>query len=118
MNEQKKILFYEEGFFEKSIQEYDPILSSYLDEEKKRQQNQIEMIASENFVSRSVLEAHGSNVTNSDEPFNSVLDNCETKFSSACGLPPGEVLALAIIKLFFTKTHPTLGFFPVVPMAR
>ena len=32
MNEQKKILFYEEGFFEKSIKEYDPILSSYLDE--------------------------------------------------------------------------------------
>ena len=40
MNEQKKILFYEEGFFEKSIHEYDPILSSYLDKEKKRQQNQ------------------------------------------------------------------------------
>ena len=36
MNEQKKILFYEEGFFEKSIHEYDPILSSYLDDEKKR----------------------------------------------------------------------------------
>ena len=36
MNEQKKILFYEEGFFEKSINEYDPILSSYLDEEKKK----------------------------------------------------------------------------------
>ena len=35
MNEQKKILFYEEGFFEKSIHDYDPILSSYLDEEKK-----------------------------------------------------------------------------------
>ena len=64
MNEQKKILFYEEGFFEKSIHEYDPILSSYLDEEKKRQQNQIEMIASENFVSRSVLEAQGSVLTN------------------------------------------------------
>ncbi len=64
MNEQKKILFYEEGFFEKSIDEYDPILSSYLNEEKKRQQNQIEMIASENFVSRSVLEAQGSVLTN------------------------------------------------------
>ena len=64
MNEQKKILFYEDGFFEKSIDEYDPILSSYLDEEKKRQQNQIEMIASENFVSRSVLEAQGSVLTN------------------------------------------------------
>ena len=31
---------------------------------KKRQQNQIEMIASENFVSRSVLEAQGSVLTN------------------------------------------------------
>ena len=39
MNEQKKILFYEEGFFDKSVKEYDPILSSYLEEEKKRQQN-------------------------------------------------------------------------------
>ena len=64
MNEQKKILFYEEGFFAKSIHEYDPILGSYLDEEKKRQQNQIEMIASENFVSRSVLQAQGSVLTN------------------------------------------------------
>ena len=36
MNEQKKILFYQEGFFEKSISEYDPILSLYLDEEKKK----------------------------------------------------------------------------------
>ena len=37
MNEQKKILFYEEGFSEKSIHEYDPILSSYLYEEKKKE---------------------------------------------------------------------------------
>ena len=29
MNEQKKILFYEEGFFEKSIREYDPRIGSY-----------------------------------------------------------------------------------------
>ena len=64
MNKQKKVLFYEEGFFEKSIHEYDPILSSYLDEEKKRQQNQIEMIASENFTSKAVLEAVGSALTN------------------------------------------------------
>ncbi len=64
MNEQKKILFYEEGFFEKNIEEYDPILSSYLDEEKKRQQDQIEMIASENFVSKAVLQAQGSVLTN------------------------------------------------------
>ena len=63
MNEQKKILFYEEGFFEKSIHEYDPILSSYLDEEKKRQQNQIEMIASENFTSEAVMQAQGSVLT-------------------------------------------------------
>ena len=80
MNEQKKILFYEEGFFEKSIHEYDPILSSYLDEEKKRQQNQIEMIASENFVSRSVLEAQGSVLTNKyaeGYPGNRYYGGCE-----------------------------------------
>ncbi len=64
MNEQKKIMYYEEGFFDKSIEEYDPILGSYINEEKLRQQNQIEMIASENFVSKAVLEAQGSVLTN------------------------------------------------------
>ena len=64
MDEHNNNLFYEQGFFDKHILEYDPELGSYLLEEKKRQQNQIEMIASENFVSRSVLEAQGSVLTN------------------------------------------------------
>ncbi len=64
MDGQNNNLFYEEGFFDKSILEYDPELGSYLLEEKERQQNQIEMIASENFVSQSVLDAQGSVLTN------------------------------------------------------
>ncbi len=64
MDEHNNNLFYEEGFFDKHILEYDPELGSYLLEEKKRQQNQIEMIASENFVSQSVLDAQGSVLTN------------------------------------------------------
>ena len=64
MDEHNNNLFYKEGFFDKHILEYDPELGSYLLEEKKRQQNQIEMIASENFVSQSVLDAQGSVLTN------------------------------------------------------
>ncbi len=55
---------YVEGFFEKSVIDYDPELSQSLERELERQKNQIEMIASENFVSRSVLEAQGSVLTN------------------------------------------------------
>lgn len=42
----------------------DPVIYNALQGEKNRQQNQIEMIASENTVSRAVLEALGSVITN------------------------------------------------------
>ena len=42
----------------------DPQIYEALDKELKRQQNQIELIASENIVSNSVLEAQGSILTN------------------------------------------------------
>ena len=42
----------------------DPELAAAIDHERMRQQSQIELIASENFVSRAVLEAQGSVLTN------------------------------------------------------
>lgn len=46
------------------LQHYDSELHTAILEELKRQQNQIELIASENIVSRAVLEAQGSVLTN------------------------------------------------------
>jgi glycine hydroxymethyltransferase len=47
-----------------SLQASDPELYNLIQEELHRQQNSIELIASENFVSESVLEAQGSVLTN------------------------------------------------------
>ncbi len=52
------------GFFERSIRDSDPELDAALRSELARQQDQIELIASENIVSRAVLEAVGSVLTN------------------------------------------------------
>ncbi len=57
-------MFYKEGFFDKDINIYDSSLSKLIDKELHRQQNQIELIASENIVSKSVLQAQGSVLTN------------------------------------------------------
>lgn len=46
------------------LEERDPIIFDYVRKELKRQQNNLEMIASENFVSKAVLEAQGSILTN------------------------------------------------------
>ncbi|WP_091738776.1 serine hydroxymethyltransferase [Phenylobacterium immobile] len=51
-------------FFARSVAETDPELAKVLGGELKRQQDQIELIASENIVSRAVLEAQGSVLTN------------------------------------------------------
>ncbi|MEM6414280.1 MAG: serine hydroxymethyltransferase [Pseudomonadota bacterium] len=51
-------------FFSTSLMETDPVLSGWLGKELNRQQEQIELIASENIVSRAVLEAQGSVLTN------------------------------------------------------
>ncbi|MBO6792403.1 MAG: serine hydroxymethyltransferase [Balneolaceae bacterium] len=48
----------------KSIQEQDPKIFELLEKETKRQNNGLELIASENFVSRAVMQANGSNLTN------------------------------------------------------
>jgi len=51
-------------FFKTSLRDSDPALQSAIDEELGRQQHEIELIASENIVSRAVLEAQGSVMTN------------------------------------------------------
>lgn len=53
-----------ESFFGASLAETDPELLGSIDKEMHRQQSQIELIASENIVSRAVLEAQGSVLTN------------------------------------------------------
>ena len=51
-------------FFSKSLNEIDKEISLAIDKELDRQQNQTELIASENIVSKAVLEAQGSILTN------------------------------------------------------
>lgn len=50
--------------FNAPIAEADPEIAEILDAELSRQQNGLEMIASENFVPRAVLQAQGSVLTN------------------------------------------------------
>ncbi|MGE5148372.1 MAG: serine hydroxymethyltransferase [Candidatus Eiseniibacteriota bacterium] len=52
------------GFFGGRLSDTDPELASAIRAELRRQQDQIEMIASENIVSTAVLEAQGSVLTN------------------------------------------------------
>jgi glycine hydroxymethyltransferase len=52
------------SFFEKDVYAADPIIAGAIKHELARQQNQIELIASENITSRAVLSAQGSVFTN------------------------------------------------------
>ena len=53
-----------DGFFSSGLAASDPELADAIGHELVRQQDQIEMIASENIVSNAVLEAQGSVLTN------------------------------------------------------
>jgi glycine hydroxymethyltransferase len=53
-----------DGFFTTGLQQADPDLFAAIRNELHRQQDQIELIASENIVSRAVLDAQGSVLTN------------------------------------------------------
>ena len=53
-----------QGFFTDKLSDADPELYASLRQELGRQQDQIELIASENIVSTAVLEAQGSVLTN------------------------------------------------------
>jgi len=52
------------SFFQNNLQNRDPQIFSAINQELDRQSNQIELIASENIVSKAVLEAQGSIFTN------------------------------------------------------
>jgi glycine hydroxymethyltransferase len=54
----------ESGFFTKSLEDADPEIFAAIENEREREQNEIELIASENIVSRAVLEAAGTLLTN------------------------------------------------------
>ncbi|MDC3054822.1 serine hydroxymethyltransferase [Candidatus Pelagibacter sp.] len=65
MSSEKKYLNTQyENFFEKKLAEADPEIYDAVNKELIRQQNHIELIASENIVSQAVLEAQGSVLTN------------------------------------------------------
>ena len=69
-----------QGFFENSLSKTDPELFKAISDELKRQQNHIELIASENIVSQAVLEAQGSVLTNKyaeGYPGKRYYDGCE-----------------------------------------
>ena len=52
------------SFFSATLEESDPVLAGMVGREFKRQQDEIELIASENIVSRAVLETVGTVLTN------------------------------------------------------
>src|SRR5437764_12734644 len=52
------------SFFTSTLRDSDPEVASAVAQEFRRQQEKIELIASENIVSRAVLEAQGSVLTN------------------------------------------------------
>jgi glycine hydroxymethyltransferase len=54
----------ESGFFTRALEQTDPELFGAIRSELGRQRDEIELIASENIVSRAVLEAQGSVLTN------------------------------------------------------
>ncbi|HEY6023424.1 MAG TPA: serine hydroxymethyltransferase, partial [Pseudolabrys sp.] len=53
-----------EALFSASLREVDPEIADAIKRELGRQRDEIELIASENIVSRAVLEAQGSVLTN------------------------------------------------------
>ena len=55
---------YTHGFFHDSLESRDPALFRSISDELTRQRDEIELIASENIVSRAVMEAQGSVMTN------------------------------------------------------
>ena len=59
-----KLNKYLNSFFKLDLKEADKELYNSIKEEFSRQQNHIELIASENIVSKAVLEAQGSVLTN------------------------------------------------------
>ena len=53
-----------QGFFASGLADADPVVAKWIGKELQRQSHEIELIASENIVSRAVLQAQGSVLTN------------------------------------------------------
>lgn len=62
--QKKDMSMTEHSFFQSSLAQTDPEVFATIGKELERQQNQIELIASENIVSKAVLQAQGSVLTN------------------------------------------------------
>jgi len=86
-----------------SLEEHDPVLYDLIEQEKSRQWRSLELIASENFTSKAVIECLGSALTNKYSeglPYaryyggNEVVDQietlCQTRALEAYGLDPNE----------------------------
>jgi glycine hydroxymethyltransferase len=85
------------GFFSASVADSDPALGAVISGELRRQQDQIELIASENIVSRAVLETQGSVLTNKyaeGYPGKRYYGGCEV-------VDEAEVLAIERAKALF-----------------
>jgi len=86
-----------QGFFEDSLSKTDPELFKAIKQELNRQQEHIELIASENIVSQAVLEAQGSVLTNKyaeGYPGKRYYDGCEH-------VDVAETLAIERLKKLF-----------------
>ena len=71
------------------LRSQDPEIAQYIDEELERQRNTIELIASENFTSKAVMQACGTVLTNKyaeGKPHKRYYNGCETidKIESLC----------------------------------
>src|SRR5574342_133936 len=89
------------GFFTSALAERDPELFRSIGDELHRQQDQIELIASENIVSQAVLEAQGSVLTNKyaeGYPGRRYYGGCEF-------VDEVESLAIARAKQLFRADH-------------
>ncbi len=86
-----------QGFFEDRLSKTDPELYKAIKNELTRQQEHIELIASENIVSQAVLEAQGSVLTNKyaeGYPGKRYYDGCEH-------VDVAETLAIERLKKIF-----------------
>jgi len=87
----------------RSLEEHDPELYDLIEQEKLRQYSSIELIASENFTSRAVIDCLGSCLTNKyseglpharyyggNEIVDQIEDLCQKRALEAYGLDPNE----------------------------
>src|SRR3989442_15177511 len=101
MNDAAPVLRSANEFFSASLAERDPQVARSIELELGRQRHEVELIASENIVSRAVLEAQGSVLTNKyaeGYPGKRYYGGCEF-------VDQVEVLALERVKKLFGATY-------------